>query len=245
MTLEAMQTPLEDEYSQWQLQPSQKNEDQILRQHLGMVKRIVRQLHHHASGCIGLDDMEQIGLVGLLEAVRRYGAMDDNFRFFASRRIRGAILDELRRRDWRPRQLRQQVHELNKVSKQLTKQLKRQPTEYELAATLKISQEACNRLLYAAQAEELYSLEQLFENENSSFDIESNDSAIQRLIDDDLLKNVLSQLPKREQLILDFYYQKELSLKEIAIVIGLSEARICQLHKQALKQMNMMIKSQL
>ena len=241
--LEALQAPLEDEYSQWQLQPSLNDEEQILRQHLGMVKRIVQQLHHLASGCIGLDDMEQIGLVGLLEAVRRYGDIDDNFRFFASRRIRGAILDELRRRDWRPRQLRQQVHELNKVTKLLTKQLKRQPTEHELAEVMKISLEECHRLLYAAQAEELYSLEQLFENDSPSVDMASSDSNIQRLMDDDLLRYVLSQLPKREQLILDFYYQKELSLKEIAIVIGLSEARICQLHKQALKQMNAMIKS--
>ncbi|WEM43011.1 RNA polymerase sigma factor FliA [Photobacterium sp. DA100] len=241
--LEAQQLPFEDEYAQWQAQPSQNNEEQILRQHLGLVKRIVQQLHHHASGCMGLDDMEQIGLLGLLEAVRRYGEMDDNFRFFAARRVRGAILDELRRRDWRPRQLRQQVHELNKVTKLLTKQLKRQPTEHELAEVLKISLDECHRLLYAAQAEELYSLEQLFESDSTSVDFGAKDSNLQHLINDDLLKHVLSQLPKREQLILDFYYQKELSLKEIAIVVGLSEARICQLHKQAIKQMNAMIKS--
>ncbi|MCQ1057444.1 FliA/WhiG family RNA polymerase sigma factor [Photobacterium sp. ZSDE20] len=241
--LEAQQLPFEDEYAQWQTKPSQNNEEQVLRQHLKLVKRIVQQLHHHASGCMGLDDMEQIGLLGLLEATRRYGEMDENFRFFAARRVRGAILDELRRRDWRPRQLRQQVHELNKVSKLLTKQLKRHPNEHELAKAMQISLEECHRLLYAAQAEELYSLEQLFESDSSSVDFGQSDSNLQHLINDDLLKHVLSQLPKREQLILDFYYQKELSLKEIAIVVGLSEARICQLHKQAIKQMNAMIKS--
>lgn len=211
--LEAQQLPLEDEYAQWHNQPSQNNEEQILRQHLGLVKRIVQQLHHHASGCMGLDDMEQIGLLGLLESVRRYGEMDDNFRFFAARRVRGAILDELRRRDWRPRQLRQQVHELNKVTKQLTKQLKRQPSEQELAAALEISLDECHRLLFAAQAEELYSLEQLFEADSSSVDFGENDSNMQQMINDDLLKHVLSQLPKREQLILDFYYQKNSASK--------------------------------
>ena len=233
------------EYLEVQPTPSVVDEGAILRQHLKLVKRIVNQLRPHASATVGLDDMEQLGLLGLLEAARRYGDMDENFPYFASRRIRGAILDELRRRDWRPRQLRQQAHDLTNKVKLLTKKLSRQPSEQEILQELNLSSDEYHRLLYVSQAEELQSLEQLFEQGGDNFQFESSDSAVQHLIDQDLLKYALGRLPEREQLILSLYYLKELSLKEIAMVVGLTEARICQLHKQALGHLQTMIKSQL
>ncbi|WP_428802842.1 FliA/WhiG family RNA polymerase sigma factor [Vibrio kyushuensis] len=233
------------EYMEVQPTPSTLDEGAILRQHLKLVKRIVNQLRPHASATVGLDDMEQLGLLGLLEAARRYGEMDENFPYFASRRIRGAILDELRRRDWRPRQLRQQAHDLTNKIKLLTKKLSRQPSEQEILQELGLTSNEYHRLLYVSQAEELQSLEQLFEQGSEHFHLEPNDSAVQNLIDQDLLKYALGRLPERERLILSLYYLKELSLKEIAMVVGLTEARICQLHKQALNNLQTMIKSQL
>ncbi|MCK6263341.1 FliA/WhiG family RNA polymerase sigma factor [Vibrio sp. ZSDE26] len=233
------------DYLEVQPTPSAIDEGAILRQHLKLVKRIVNQLRPHASATVGLDDMEQLGLLGLLEAARRYGEMDENFPYFASRRIRGAILDELRRRDWRPRQLRQQAHDLTNKVKLLTKKLSRQPSEQEILQELGLTSNEYHRLLYVSQAEELQSLEQLFEQGSEQFHLEPSDSAVQHLIDQDLLKYALGRLPDREQLILSLYYLKELSLKEIAMVVGLTEARICQLHKQALTHLQTMIKSQL
>jgi RNA polymerase sigma factor for flagellar operon FliA len=232
------------DYLEVQPTPSVIDEGAILRQHLKLVKRIVNQLRPHASATVGLDDMEQLGLLGLLEAARRYGEMDENFPYFASRRIRGAILDELRRRDWRPRQLRQQAHDLTNKIKLLTKKLSRQPVEQEILHELNITSSEYHRLLYVSQAEELQSLEQLFEQGSEQYHLEPSDSAIQHLIDQDLLKHALGRLPEREQLILSLYYQKELSLKEIAMVVGLTEARICQLHKQALANLQTTIKNQ-
>ncbi len=239
--LEAQSATIEADYGQWQQQPSAVNEEAIIRKHLGMVKRIVNQLRPHASGAMGLDDMEQIGLMGLLEAIRRYGDMDDNFQYFAVRRVRGAILDELRRRDWRPRQLRQKVHQMNNRTKLLAKELKRNPTEHEVAAAMDITQEEYHRLMYAAQAEELHSLEQLFEEGQTLSGLDYEDRGVRRMIDEDLMTHALGQLPKREQLILGLYYQHEMSLKEIAMVLGLTEARICQLHKQSLKNLRVVI----
>src|SRR6478736_5980669 len=96
-----------------------------------LVKRIVYQLNSQVGGAIGRDDMEQIGLMGLLEALRRYGIPDGNFASFASMRIRGAILDELRRQDWRPREVRQQSHRLRDGVRDLTRRLGREPGEAE------------------------------------------------------------------------------------------------------------------
>ncbi|MEZ8825374.1 sigma-70 family RNA polymerase sigma factor [Vibrio amylolyticus] len=152
----------------------------------------------------------------------------------ASRRVRGAILDELRRRDWRPRQLRQQVHDLTDNIKLLTKKLSRQPTEQEILYELNLTSNEYHRLLYVSQAEELQSLEQLFEQGGEPYHSEPNDGSVQSVIDQNLLKYALGRLPEREQLILSLYYLKELSLKEIAMVVGLTEARICQLHKTSI-----------
>ncbi|HAT30991.1 MAG TPA: RNA polymerase sigma factor FliA, partial [Janthinobacterium sp.] len=107
-----------------------------------LVKRIVRQLNAQIAGAIGRDDMEQIGLLGLLEALRRYGAPDAAFGAYAGLRVRGAILDELRRQDWRPRAVRQESHRLRDGVRALTRRLGREPAEREILAALDITAEA-------------------------------------------------------------------------------------------------------
>src|SRR5690606_5883698 len=94
-----------------------------VRQYLPLVKRIVSQLSLHANQVLDREDMEQIGLMGLLEGLRRYGTPDEHFGRFVSLRIRGAILDELRRQDWRPRQVRQQAHKVRDEIRKLARQL--------------------------------------------------------------------------------------------------------------------------
>ena len=87
-------------------------EQQHLMAYVPLVKRIVRQLSAQAGGALDREDMEQIGLLGLLDCLRRYGEPDEKFGAYASMRVRGAILDELRRQDWRPRSVRQESHRL-------------------------------------------------------------------------------------------------------------------------------------
>ncbi len=236
---------LEQEYFNVDTKPPQMDEGEILRKYLPLVKRIVNQLRPHATSTVGLDDMEQLGLLGLLEASRRYGEMDDNFPLFASRRVRGAILDELRRRDWRPRQLRQQAHDLMNRIKVLTKKLAREPSEREILAELDLSSDEYHRLLYVSQAEELQSLDALMQQGAEAYPFESAEYGVQQVIDHDLIRYALTKVPEREQIILSLYYLKELSLKEISMVVGLTEARVCQLHKLALKNLQTMIKRQI
>lgn len=212
-----------------------QSEQQIIRQYLPLIKRIVSQMRSHCGVMLSLEDMEQIGMMALLESSRRYpGELDNGFISFAGQRIRGAILDELRRQDWRPRPVRQQAHELNDVVRRLSREMGREPSDLEVANALGLSAEDYRERLYSTQAESMKSLDELLLGGEQPVD-RSND--VERLMLKQTLIKVISKLNEREQLILSLYYHHELNLKEIAMALGLTETRICQLHKSAISQL--------
>ncbi|SHO55681.1 FliA/WhiG family RNA polymerase sigma factor [Vibrio quintilis] len=214
------------------------DENQLLARYQHLVKRIVNQLRIHANTYCSVEDMQQIGLIGLLEAGRRYGNIDDeNFPAFAVCRIRGSILDELRRLDWRSRKKRQQAHELNDVTRDLTRQLGRQPTDTEIIRALGTDEQDYYDRLNASLAGEIQSLDQLLENGLESH-IDENYQDMEHEHIRRSLEQALGNLSTRDQLLLTLFYQHELNLQEIALVLNLTPPRICQLHKQALKQLN-------
>jgi RNA polymerase sigma factor for flagellar operon FliA len=213
--------------------PPRTGEHAILTRYLPLVKRAASHLRSQVCACFDQEDMEQVGMMGLLEAWRRYGSEPDaQFESYAFKRIRGAMLDELRRLDWRPRQLRQQVHGHNQVQRELYNRLGRNPTEQELALALDCSIEEVRQLAYASQAEALQSLEEWLENGGRAPASESDDVDLAMT-----LSKVIGSLDKREQLLLSLYYQQELNMKEIALVLGLTESRVCQLPKQCVLQL--------
>lgn len=176
----------------------------------------------------------------MLEALRRYGVPDEHFEGFAFKRIRGAMLDELRRQDWRPRQLRQQANQFNQLVRRQTNLLGRQPTELELAAQLNVTPENIRELFYASQAEAMQSLDELLETEMYGDDGQDDFNQLEIKL---TLKKALSHLSQRDQLILTLYYQNEMNMKEIALTLDLTESRVCQLHKQIILELNEHLKS--
>ncbi|PJC86600.1 FliA/WhiG family RNA polymerase sigma factor [Vibrio sp. HA2012] len=220
------------------------DENQLIKKHLIIVKRIVSQLSCHCTPHCSIEDMQQIGLMGLLEAGRRYGNVEDpNFPAFAVCRIRGAILDELRRLDWRSRQTRQQAHELNDVTRDLTKKLGRQPKEAEIIAALGTDAEDFHQRQLASMASEMQSLDQLLEN-GGDYGLTEKYNSIEHEQIRQTLNVALSRLNPREQLLMTLFYQHEMNLHEIAMVLNLTPPRICQLHKQALEQLNQYLSTQ-
>ncbi|ABM23341.1 MULTISPECIES: RNA polymerase sigma factor FliA [Shewanella] len=212
-----------------------QSEQQVIRQYLPLIKRIVSQMRSHCGVMLSLEDMEQIGMMALLESSRRYpGELDNGFISFAGQRIRGAILDELRRQDWRPRPVRQQAHELNDVVRRLSREMGREPSDLEVASALGLSAEDYRERLYSTQAESMKSLDELLLVGEHPVD-RGND--VEQLMLKQTLIKVISKLNEREQLILSLYYHHELNLKEIAMALGLTETRICQLHKSAISQL--------
>lgn len=208
------------------------DEQHWVMQYLPLVKRIVNQLSLQANQVLDREDMEQIGLMGLLEGLRRYGEPDEQFGRFAALRIRGAILDELRRQDWRPRQVRQQVHKVRDAIRKLGLQLGRPPTEDEIQEYVGLTDEQYQSILVADTAEAIESLDELLQVGEEAVD--SRQGVEERVLQQTLLEHALSRLDERERLVLTLYYQQELTLKEIALVLEVSDARVCQISKQAL-----------
>lgn len=214
---------------------SSAEEQRWVGQYLPLVKRIVSQLSLQANQVLDREDMEQIGLMGLLEGLRRYGTPDEHFGRFVALRIRGSILDELRRQDWRPRRVRQQVHSVRDDIRVLARQLGRDPTDDEILERTGLDQQGYMDFLQADAIGAIESLDELLQKglEPGS---ENPSGFEEQLHQERLLTQALARLTERERLILTLYYQHELNLKEIALVLDLSDARVCQLSKQALEK---------
>lgn len=200
-----------------------------------LVKRIARQLGSQVSGALGREDMEQIGLMGLLEALRRYGQPDAGFSSYAALRVRGAILDELRRQDWRPRAVRQDSHRQRDALRALSRRLGREPNEREAAEALGLTAEQYGQYLLDDSAEEMLSFDEVLQEAvGAEHHTPGPEEAylVRRS-----LEQVLASLNEKEQRVIQMIYEFELSYKEIAAVLDLSDARVCQLNKSALAKM--------
>lgn len=214
---------------------SAKDEQRHLLAYAPLVKRIARQLNSQVSGTMGREDMEQIGLMGLLEALRRYGTPDTGFASYAGLRVRGAILDELRRQDWRPRAVRQESHKLRDAVRALTRKLGHEPSDKEAADALGISQEEWRQFLLDDSAEELLSFDEILQEATEQ--AHSAPGPEQQYMVRRSLEHALNALNEKEQRVIQMIYEFELSYKEIAAVLDLSDARVCQLNKSALAKM--------
>lgn len=214
---------------------SAKDEQKHLLAYAPLVKRVVRQLNSQVSGAMGREDMEQIGLMGLLEALRRYGTPDAGFASYAGLRVRGAILDELRRQDWRPRAVRQDSHKMRDAVRALTRKLGREPSDKESADALNLSLDEWNQFLQDDCAEELLSFDEILQEATER--AHSAPGPEEQFMVRRSLEQALGALNEREQRVIQMIYEFELSYKEIAAVLDLSDARVCQLNKSALAKM--------
>lgn len=215
---------------------SAQDEQRHLLTHAPLVKRVVRQLTSQIGGAMDREDMEQIGLMGLLDALRRYGgAPDAKFGAYASVRIRGSILDELRRQDWRPRSVRQDSHRMRDAVRALMRRLGRTPTESDIIEELGITAADLQEYRLAENAEMLVSFDEILQElSHLPAQTQSPEAAFMARRS---LEQALHTLDEREQRVIQLYYEFDLSLKEISAVLGLTDARICQINKAALRKM--------
>jgi len=207
------------------------DEARYVNAYLPLVHRVVKQLAWQTSSVMDKEDMEQIALMGLLSSLRRYGHPDEQFGAYAAQRIRGAVLDELRELDWRPRRLRQKSHKLNDAIRELTRVLGRTPSFEDLNAQLSITAEEYHEYLLLDCAKTLESLDDLLSDDALNGTLNTR-SLEDEMVTSGTLRAALASLDEREQMILTLYYQQEMSLKEIALVLDLTEARVCQLNKK-------------
>ena len=212
--------------------------EQRVMAHVGMVKRIALHLLDRIGGDAELDELIQNGMVGLLEAAQRYDESEGvPFEAFALPRIRGSMVDQLRRSDWCPRTLRRQGQSIRQVVAAFEQREGRLPKDYEVASALELTVEEVRQIQARLETASLASLEGLHdigvEPVSSQGDCVAEPLFAHRR--QKQLSSLLKKLPEREQQILYLYYQEEMNLKEIAAVLGLTEARISQLRKKALE----------
>ena len=216
-------------------------QSELLTQYMPLVRRQALTLQVRLPASIELDDLIQAGMVGLLEALGRFDATQGaTFATFASQRIRGAMMDELRTRDWLPRSVRRSARAVDDEVRRLEQQLGRPPEESEIARDLDMPLSEYQQLLNDTNSGQLLPFEELVAEGAESAKEEATNLPFDQLLDKQQrqsLIDAIDALPEREKLLMALYYQEELNLKEVGAVLGVTESRVSQLHSQAISRL--------
>ena len=226
----------------------QLDRDALIRQHVPLVRRIALHMIAKLPPNVELDDLIQVGMIGLAEALSRFESEQGvQFDTFASQRIRGAMLDELREGDWMSRSSRKSQKEIVQALGRLEQRLGRPPLESEIADELGMALDDYQSLLGRVRGTQLVYLEDI-----GGGDSDDGDDYLERHVADSgadpfallrdqrlrlALVEAIKNLPEREQYVMGMYYEHDMNLKEIAAVLGVTESRVCQLHSQAIARL--------
>ncbi len=224
----------------------QPDRNAMLRQYVPLVQRMAHHMMAKLPPSVQVDDLIQVGLMGLSEALTRFEASQGvQFETFASQRIRGAMLDELREGDWMSRGSRKSQKDIEHAMRRLEHRLGRVARESEIATELGMSLPDYQELLGKVKGTQLVYLEDMSgdEGDDSFLDRHTMDSDADPL---EMLQNhrlrtalveAINSLPDREKYIMSMYYENDMNLKEIAAVLGVTESRVCQLHSQSIARL--------
>jgi RNA polymerase sigma factor for flagellar operon FliA len=217
----------------------------LLKQYSPLVRRLAHQMIAKLPANVELDDLIQVGMIGLNDALSRFDANQGvQFETFATQRIRGAMLDELRGGDWMSRGDRRQQRAIEAAVHKLEQRLQRAPNESEIADEMGMLLGDYQELLGKVRGTQLFYLEDLSGEDGDDFlDRHVADEAANPLamLQDQRMREALvdaiGKLPEREQHVMSMYYEHDMNLKEIAAVLGVTESRICQLHSQSIARL--------
>ena len=223
------------------------NRDEQLRKYSPLVRRLAHHMIAKLPPSVELDDLIQVGMIGLTEAIARFEPSQGvQFETFATQRIRGAMIDELRENDWMSRGSRKSQKDIEGAVHRLQQKLHRPPMESEIAKELGMSLADYQALLAKVRGTQLVYLEDISgqgDDEDGFLDRHMGDheadpsSVLQDQRMRMALVEAIKNLPEREQQIMSMYYEHDMNLKEIAAVLGVTESRICQLHSQSIARL--------
>ena len=212
----------------------------LVQEYAPMVKRIAHHLMARLPNTVQVDDLIQAGMIGLLEAARKYDAgKGASFETYAGIRIRGAMLDDVRKDDWAPRSVHRNARRIAEAIKSVETRTGRDAQDSEVAQELGISLDEYYSHLQDSAGTRLFSLDEITEHHEggaapqAGVASDSPQQDVQWQAFRSALAGAITGLPERERLVLALYYQEEMNLKEIGAVLGVSESRVSQIHSQA------------
>jgi RNA polymerase sigma factor FliA len=223
-----------------------------LKQHSPLVRRLAHQMMVKLPANVELDDMIQAGMIGLADALSRFDASQGvQFDTFATQRIRGAMLDELRGGDYLSRGVRKQQRSIEAAVHKLEQKLGRAPIESEIAKEMGSTLAEYQELLGKVRGTQLVYLEDMSgdEGDRDFLDRHVGEEDLNPLmyLQDQRMRQALIEaikvLPEREQLVMSMYYEQDMNLKEIATVLKVTESRVCQLHSQSIARLRVKLRA--
>ncbi len=219
----------------------ENEKEDLVTKHAPLVKRIAYHLMSRLPPSVQADDLIQAGMIGLLEASRNYDASQGaSFETYAGIRIRGSMLDEIRRTDWTPRSVHRKARQVAEAVRSIENEHGRDARDAEVAEKLDISLHDYHRILQDSTGCRVFSIDDAGINGDEPpqpiADEPRNEplDSLQKTDFKSALALTISGLPERERLVMAMYYDEELNLREIGEVLGVSESRVCQIHGQAL-----------
>lgn len=217
-----------------------------------MVRRIASQMIGRLPANVDFDDLVQAGIIGLFDAMSRFeGDRGAQFETFATQRVRGAMLDELRGTDWLPRSVRRNQRTIESAIHRAEQRLGRAPGETDIATELDLPLDEYQRLLADARGAQLVYMDEYDDGDGEGSHIQRT-LAAPRSDPAEVLGDIrfrqelvaaIDGLPERERLVMGLYYEQDMNLKEIGAVLGVTESRVSQLHSQAVARLRAQMKS--
>jgi RNA polymerase sigma factor FliA len=234
-------------------EPDLEARDRLVMEHVGMVKLMASRLANRLPAQVELSELISVGVIGLIDAAGRFKpSLGVPFGAFARRRVHGAMLDSLRELDWAPRAVRKLRRDVDGAMAKLRSELRREPESHEIAGALHLSEAEYDKRLEQLRSADLASIRQAGTDLDGQSLLEvvidqgeGPHARVERLELTRLLARAITELPDRERTILALYYQEELTLAEIAQVIGVGESRISQLRTQAIGRLRTLLRQSL
>lgn len=220
----------------------------LIERHLSLVKKIAQHLIGRLPALVQAEDLMQAGMLGLLEAAKNYNAdKGASFETYASIRVRGSMLDEIRKNDWVPRSVHRNTRRISEAVRIIENKTGRDARDVEVANSLAMSLKEYHQILQDSNGVRIMGFEEVGIHEDSvAVGLAGpSPSPLEGLQHQDFWQNLskgIEGLPERERLVLKLYYEEELNLREVGEVLGVSESRASQIHSQAMLRLQSRLK---